>query len=212
MARTATTSRSTKAAAGGPLITIPARHGKAAFARKGQKIKVINTHGTQVVDCWAFNAHKTGEFMSMEHSRVRFMHYRIKTGETMITNQRRPILKLLEDTSPGVHDTTMAACDRYRYELLGFKEFHRNCTDNMWEAMVEAGYKPTETPSPFNLWQNTPIAADGSITAMPAVSKKGDYLLFRAEMDLVICLSACPQDVVPINSQKPKSAHFQVLG
>ena len=201
-----------KSKAVGALITIPARHGKAGFVKKGQKVKAINTHGTQVVDCWAFNANNTGEFMSLEHCRVAFGRYRAQVGDTMITNRRRPILKILEDTSPGVHDTIMAACDRYRYELLGFKTYHRNCTDNMWEAMVEAGFKPTETPSPFNLWQNTPVEADGSINAYPTVSKKGDHILFRAEMDLVICFSACPQDVVPINSQKPKSAHFQVIG
>jgi uncharacterized protein YcgI (DUF1989 family) len=55
----------------------------------------------------------------------------------MVTNRRRPILKIMEDTAPGIHDTLLAACDRYRYELLGCKEYHRNCTDNFWEAMVE---------------------------------------------------------------------------
>lgn len=193
------------------LITIPARHGKAALVKKGQKIKVINTYGTQVVDCWAFNASNTGEFMSMEHCRVRLERYRPKTGDTMITNLRRRILKILEDTSPGVHDTLMAACDRYRYEQLGCKEYHRNCTDNLWEAMVAEGYKPTETPSPFNLWQNTPVEASGAIGSYPGAARKGDYLLMRAEMDLVICLSACPQDITEINSQRPRSAHFQIL-
>jgi uncharacterized protein YcgI (DUF1989 family) len=194
------------------LITIPARQGKAAFVEKGQRIKVINTHGTQVVDCWAFNADQPGEFMSMEHCRVGLSRYRVKVGDVLITNRRRPIMKLLRDTSPGVHDTMMAACDRYRYELLGCTEYHRNCTDNLWEAMVAIGCKPTETPSPFNLWQNTPVAEDGSIPSLPTVAKKGDFVEFRALMDLVVCFSACPQDIVPINSKRPRDAHFQVLG
>ena len=193
----------------GAPIAIAARRGKAAFAAKGSRIKVINTHGTQVVDCWAFNADNPGEFMSMEHCRVSLSRYRPSVGDRMITNRRRPIVKLLEDTSPGVHDTMMAACDHFRYQLMGF-ETHRNCTDNLWEAMVEEGYKPTETPCPFNLWQNTPIEPDGSIGFYPTVARKGDYVVFRAEMDLVICLSACPQDVLPINSQRPRSAHFWI--
>jgi hypothetical protein len=104
----------------------------------------------------------------------------------------------------------MAACDRYRYELLGCKTYHRNCNDNLWEAMIEAGYHISETPSPLNLWQNTPVESAGKIGQYPTVSKKGDHVLFRAEMDLVIAFSACPQDILPINSKSPKSAHFMV--
>lgn len=195
----------------GKLIEIKARHGKAALVKKGQKIKVINTHGTQVVDTWAFNAENLREFMSMEHLRVSLGNYRAGKGDALITNKRRPILKWLEDTSPGVHDTLLAACDRYRYELLGCKTYHRNCNDNMWEAMVEILCHPSETPSPLNLWQNTPIEKNGKVGQYPGVAKKGDHVLFRAEMDLVICFSACPQDILPINSKSPKPAHFQIL-
>jgi uncharacterized protein YcgI (DUF1989 family) len=192
-------------------VLIPARHGKATFLKKGQSIKVINTHGTQVVDCWAFNANDLREFMSMEHCRVMWDRYRPKAGDFLYTNKRRKILKFTVDTSPGVHDTMMAACDRYRYELLGCKTYHRNCNDNMWEAMIQAGYHPSETPSPFNLWQNTPVDEGGAINQYPTVSKRGDYLVFRAEMDLVIVFSACPQDIMPINNKDPKAAHFQVV-
>ena len=54
------------------LVTIPARHGKAARLRLGQRLKLVNTHGTQVVDAWAFIAYELGEFMSMQHSRVAY--------------------------------------------------------------------------------------------------------------------------------------------
>lgn len=193
------------------LITIPARHGKAAFVKKGQRIKVINTHGTQVVDTWAFNANDLREFMSMEHCRVWVQNYRVHKGDALVTNKRRPILKWLEDTSPGVHDTMLAACDRYRYQLLGVKDYHRNCNDNLWEAMIELGCHISETPSPLNLWQNTPVEKGGKVLNLPTVSKKGDHVLFRAEMDAVVCFSACPQDIIPINSKSPKSAHFQIV-
>lgn len=191
-------------------FAIPARRGKALLVKRKSLIRVINTHGTQVVDCWAFNPANLSEFMSMEHCRVAFDHYRPSIGDVMVTNHRRPILKIMEDTC-GVHDTLLAACNRSRYEQLGCKEYHRNCEDNLWEAMVALAYQPTETPCPFNLWQNTPVEADGSIGQYPAVSKKGDYILMRAEMTLVICLSACPQDITRINSQRPKGAHLEIL-
>ena len=191
--------------------TIPARHAKAAFVRKRQHIKVLNTHGTQVVDCWALNADNMTEFMSMEHCRVSLESVIPRKGNTMVTNRRRPILKIIEDSAGGTHDTLLAACDRYRYELLGCKEYHRNCTDNFWEAMVEVGFKPVELPSPFNLWQNTPVEPDGTIKPNPPVTRKGDYIVMRAEMDLVICLSACPQDITSICGNKPRNAHFEIV-
>ena len=178
--------------------------------KKKQFIKVINTHGTQVVDCWALNADNTGEFMSMEHCRVGFERVYPRKGDTMVTNRRRPILKIIEDSASGTHDTLLAACDRYRYEQLGCKEYHRNCTDNFWEALVEIGMKPVELPSPFNLWQNTPVEADGVIKPNPPDAKKRDYIVLRAEMDLVICLSACPQDVTSICGNRPRNAHFEI--
>ena len=82
-------------------VTIPARHAKAAFVKKRQLIKVINTHGTQVVDCWALNADNMMEFMSMEHCRVSLESVSPRKGNTMVTNRRRPILKIIEDSASG---------------------------------------------------------------------------------------------------------------
>ena len=196
-----------------PLNTIPARRGAAAFASQGQHVKVINTHGQQVVDTWAFRRDDLTEFMSMEHSRTAMGRIMPTLGQSMATNHRRPVLTLVEDTSGGIHDTLLAACDRYRYELLGVQEYHDNCTDNLAAAMSELGLTPPETPSPWNLFMNIPVAPDGSMTFEPPVSKPGDYVILRAEMDLVIAFSACPQDIVPINGVDciPTEAHFQVF-
>ena len=195
------------------LITIPARKGKAAIVSRGQNVRVINTHGQQVVDTWAFRRDELTEFMSMEHSRTALGRIMPITGQSMVTNRRRPILTLAEDTSGGIHDTLLAACDRYRYELLGCEGFHDNCTDNLSAALAELGLTPPETPSPWNLFMNIPVGADGSVTFEPPVSKPGDYVTLLAEMDCVVVFSACPQDVVPINGVDcvPTEAHFQVI-
>ena len=200
------------------LVTIPARGGKAAFLEAGQRIRVINTHGQQVVDTWAFNRADLKEFMSMEHSRTFLSRIMARVGDSMATNRRRPILTLLEDTTvegdtAGIHDTLLAACDRYRYELLGCEGYHDNCTDNLAAALAELGLTRPETPSPWNLFMNIPVAADGSVAFVAPVSKPGDYVTLRAEMDCVVAFSACPQDVVPINGVNctPTEAHFQVL-
>ena len=193
--------------------TIPARSGRAALIRSGQHVKVINTHGQQVVDTWAFNQADLEEFMSMEHSRTALNRIMADVGDSMVTNHRRPILTVVEDTSGGIHDTLLAACDRYRYELLGCREYHDNCTDNLAATLAKLGLTPPETPSPWNLFMNIPVKPDGSLSFEPPVCKPGDYLLLRAEMDCIIAFSACPQDIVPINGVDcvPTEAHFQVI-
>ena len=195
------------------LITIPARRGKAARLQSGQSVKVINTHGSQVVDTWAFLADDLGEFMSMEHSRPNFMNLRPGLGDALLTNQRRPIMTLTEDTSGGIHDTLMAACDNPRYGLLGCTEYHDNCADNMSAAMSELGLKEPETPSPLNLFMNIPWSPEGGLSWEEPVSTPGSHVTLRAEMNLIVAFSACPQDILPINGRqgKPTKAHFQIM-
>ncbi len=194
-------------------ITIPARGGKATLVSRGQSVRIINTHVQQVVDTWAFRRDDLTEFMSMEHSRTSLGRIMPAVGQSMVTNRRRPILTLVEDTSGGVHDTLLAACDRYRYELLGCEEYHDNCTDNLAAALAELGLTPPETPSPWNLFMDIPVAPDGSVTFEPPVSRPGDHVTLRAELDCVVVFSACPQDMVPINGVDcvPTEAHFQVF-
>ncbi|MDH3475561.1 MAG: urea carboxylase-associated family protein [Rhodospirillales bacterium] len=195
------------------IITIPARAGKAARVAEGQSVKVVNTHGQQVVDTWAFNAAELGEFMSMEHTRATILKLRPEVGDSLITNRRRAILTLTEDTTNGVHDTLLAACDKERYGLLGCTEYHDNCTDNLSAAMAELGLKEPETPSPLNLFMHIPWTGAGALSFEEPQTKPGDYVVLRAEMDLVLAFSACPQDILPINGRagQPTEAHFQIL-
>ena len=195
-------------------ISIPARSGKAVQLRAGQSIKVINTHGQQVVDTWAFSAADLGEFMSMEHARVAMGHIIPKVGDRLVTNRRRSILRIVADTSGGIHDTLIAACDRWRYELLGCPTYHDNCTDNLAAAMRELSLVAPETPSPLNLFMNIPVRDDNHIEFLPPVSTPGSYVTLHAEMDCIVVFSACPQDMIPINGTKmiPTEAHFEIVG
>jgi len=195
------------------LITIPARRGKAARVRAGQQVAVINTHGEQVVDTWAFVGEDLHEFMSMEHTRAALGKLIPRRGDVLSTNHRLPILTIVEDTSPGVHDTLIAACDVWRYQGLGCKDYHDNCTDNLHAAMKELGLQAPETPSPLNLFMNIPWKQNGEITFEAPVTKPGDTVTLRAERDLVIAFSACPQDMLPINGvgKRPTEAHFRIF-
>ena len=191
--------------------TIPARRGRAVRLDAGQSLKVINTHGHQVVDFWAFCDPDVGEFLSMEHLRATITTIFPRQGHDLATNKRRPILHFVEDTSPGIHDTLMAACDNERYGLLGCTEYHDNCTDNLKAAMAELGVTAHEVPSPLNLWMNIPVDAQGGLGWGEPVSKPGDHVVFRAEMDCICAMSCCPQDILPVNAGKTVEAHYEVM-
>jgi uncharacterized protein len=194
-------------------IEIPARRGKAALVAAGQVVTVINTHGEQVVDTWAFNRADLREFMSNEHTRAHSLHLIPRPGDILRTNKRRPIMTMLEDTSGGIHDTLIAACDRNRYAFLGVDGYHDNCTDNLFAGMQELGLIPPEVPSPLNFFMNIPWTFDGTLSfEAPPRPLPGGYVRLRAEMDLVIAFSACPQDILPINGKAgaPVEAHFTV--
>src|SRR5213592_4043952 len=133
-------------------LTIPARRGAAARVAAGQRVKVINTHGSQVVDTWAFNASDVTEWMSMEASRAWFMKLRAAVGDAFLTNQRRPIMTLVEDTSGGAHDTLHA-------------------------ALAALGLTVPSTPSPLNLFMNIPWTADGTLAWAEPVSTPGSYVV-----------------------------------
>jgi len=195
------------------MIEIPARKGRAVQLSKGQRVKVINTKGQQVIDTWAFNTAELREFMSMEHSRVAIGHIIPAIGAALVTNRRRPILTLVEDTSGGIHDTLFAACDRWRYEMLGCVDYHDNCTDNLAAALAALGVEMPETPAPLNLFMNIPVIDGNRVEIRPPVSTPGSYVTLRAEMDCIVAFSACPQDMVPVNglAMRPTEAHFEVL-
>ena len=198
------------------LVTIPAGHGKALRLDAGEKVKLINTPGTQVVDCWALNAYDLREFMSMESTRATNVRLNPLLGDTFVTNQRRPIITLAEDTTPGIHDTFMAACDRYRYKLLGVEGYHRNCQDNLVEGLQEIGVTlPFTIAGSWNIFMNIPVQQDrNSMDFLPTECEPGQFVVLQAEMDSYVAFSACPQDILPIHGEggaPPKDCHFQVV-
>jgi uncharacterized protein YcgI (DUF1989 family) len=199
------------------LQLIPARRGVAVRVERGARVEVVNTHGQQVVDTWAFvddtnqGAAPRFEWMSMEHSRLHMGKLNPVVGDALVTNRRRPILSLIADSSGGVHDTLLAACDRERYELLGATEPHDNCTENLHAALATIGLAVPVTPSPLNLFENARPAADGTLEIAPPVSTPGSSVTFAVEVDAVLVFSACPQDMAPTNGPGPTDAHFRVL-
>jgi uncharacterized protein YcgI (DUF1989 family) len=181
-------------------VVVPGGRARAVHVSAGDTVRVVNTHGTQVVDFWAVRADRPEIALSMQHSRIRWRNLRPKPGDEMLDEERATMLTMVEDTSPGVHDTVIAACDPFRYAQLGAAADHRSCCTNFAEALADLSIvRATPVPAPLNLFMNIPWDMEGNITFEPTVSAPGDSVLFRAEVDVVVIASACPMDIVPIN-------------
>jgi uncharacterized protein YcgI (DUF1989 family) len=194
-------------------VTIPAGHGRAFTLRAGARAKISLTDGPQVVDAWAFCFPEFDEFVSCEHTRSCLEKLRPAVGDALYSNRRIPLLTVIEDSSPGIHDLLLSACDARRYALLGHKGPHRSCANNLREALAEAGHEAPELPSPVNLFENVSIATDGTLRIEPPVAKKGDAVALQAERDLVLVLSCCPMDIVPTNGADlaPKPVSVSII-
>ena len=173
---------------------------------------VVDLEGAQCADLFAFSADDVGEYASPEHTRVYVGRLFPNPGEPFVTNRRRPILRFEADTSPGIHDMLLAACDPTRYRGLGVQGWHASCQENLQTAMASMGQARVEVPQPINLFMNIPVRPDGTIGWEPAPTRAGDSVTFRTELDCFVVLSACPQDLVPINRDAPGPLELHVAG
>jgi uncharacterized protein YcgI (DUF1989 family) len=104
-----------------------------------------------------------------------------------------------------------AACDPERYTGLGVDGWHASCRENLERAMAELGEPRIEIPQPINLFMNIPVGEEGALGWEPAPTRPGDFVTLRAEIDCLVVVSACPQDIVPINDKDPTGVAIELL-
>jgi uncharacterized protein YcgI (DUF1989 family) len=178
---------------------VPAREGRAVAVARGQALTITDLDGGQIGDTWAFVADDVEEYVSAEHTRVGTGSLMPTVGEDFLTNRRRPILRFEADTSPGHHDFLVAACDSTRYAALGATGWHASCQENLLTTMAAHGYPDVDVPQPINVFMNTPFLPDGKVRWLPTATAPGDHVVFRALLDCIVVVSACPQDMTGIN-------------
>ena len=192
---------------------IEAGHGRAFRLATGERARIGLPEGSQVADMFAFALPDLEEVLSTEHTRSCTQRLAPVVGEAFYSNRRRPMLAFEEDRSPGTHDLLLSACDQMRYTLLGHAGPHRNCVANMIEALAALGLKASQIPSPVNIFEKVAIGIDGSLAIEPPLAARGDFVVIRALMDLVLVISACPMDIVPTNGPdlRPKAIFVERL-
>jgi uncharacterized protein len=178
---------------------VPAGTGRAIVVRGGGRAHVVNTLGSQVADLWALGLPDGARRLSTAHTRLAIGRISPRPGDVLVDNHRQPLLRVLADTSPGGHDTLIPACDEQRYQDLGVTGEHANCTANFLAAVEPYGLGQVSVPEPLNLFMSVPVTADGALVIEPSKARPGDEVVLEAVRDVLLVVSACPQDLVLIS-------------
>lgn len=189
---------------------VPAATAAVFALARGEEVTVTNTTGRQVVDLWAVGRDDPTEYLSMAHTRTALARLTPRVGDTMVSSLRRPMLTMVDDTSPGTHDTLIAACDGERYRQLGVAGEHPSCAANFRAVLGSHGVTPVFVPCPLNLFMRIPWDEAGELRFLDTGAAPGDLVTMRAERDVLVVASACPMDVNPINGGAPSDVTVRV--
>ncbi|MEC9109198.1 MAG: urea carboxylase-associated family protein [Pseudomonadota bacterium] len=174
------------------MTRIPPRSGTAFELAKGASLTVIDPEGSQVSDLLAYNAQDVREVICNGRTFDYEETLHLSTGNRLWSNRSNPMLSIVEDTVRR-HDFLLTPCSTATFEhFYPEKPVHRGCFGNLAEALEPYGIGPDDIPTAFNVFMNVPVDGEsGLIAVKPPVSKAGDRIVLRAEMDLIIGLTAC---------------------
>ena len=177
---------------GGLTDTIPPRSGAGFRLAKGQRLTVIDPEGRQVSDLLAYAADDLREVVSSGRTLDYANRIYLTTGDRLYSNRSNVMLEIVEDTV-GRHDFLLTPCSKDTFRIIyGDTDPHRGCFGNLAAALNPYGVEPDMIPTAFNCFMNVPVNGEtGEFTVEPPLSKAGDHITFRADMDLVIGLTAC---------------------
>ena len=174
------------------VITIAERSGTAFSLPRGAILTVIDPKGEQVADLLAFNAADIDEAISSGRTLDYAETIYLTTGHKLYSNRSRVMLEIIGDTV-GRHDFLLTPCsvDTFLHFYPDLPP-HRGCFGNLAEALAPFGVTPDRIPTAFNCFMNVPVdGTTGKLRVLPPISKAGDSISFRAEIDLIIGLTAC---------------------
>ena len=190
---------------------VPPKSGVAFEVQQGHVFRVTDLEGQQVVDMAVFNGGEPSEKLSLTYTRSRsasgtnelgvgadyLTRDKVMQGDTLLSNLCRPLLYFLEETpeQKGIHDTHNSSCNRAFYESAGFGS-RDGCHEILSGVLAPYGIRETDLPDTMDLFMNWyhDVELGAWIIGLP-VSRPGDYVEFRAEMDCLVGLSNCPDDV-----------------
>jgi uncharacterized protein YcgI (DUF1989 family) len=170
---------------------------------RGQLLKVIDPQGEQVSDLIAFAREDSSEWLSSGRTIDYANTIYLTAGHTLYSNRSRPMLSIVEDTV-GRHDFLLTPCSPDTFKLLyNHQDYHPSCFENLTKSLAPFGITPDMIPTTFNIFMNVLVLSNGELRIDPPPSRAGDYIIFRAETDLIVGVTACSAEKSNNYSFKP---------
>ena len=193
----------------GKVEIISPRSGASLKLARGEVLTVIDPEGEQVSDLVAYNAGDIEEYLSSGRSIDYASRIFLSTGDVLYSNRSNPMLTIVRD-DVGRHDFSLTPCSKEMFRIIYKDEQpHHGCQGNLERALAPHGVKPDRVPIAFNVFMNVDVnSKTGEIRVLPPLSKPGDSTSFRAEMDLIVGLTACSAG--QSNNFRYKPIHYRV--
>ncbi|ACA17004.1 conserved hypothetical protein [Methylobacterium sp. 4-46] len=193
----------------GRVYEIPPRSGVAFALDRGQRLTVIDPQGEQVADLLAFRRGDVEEVISSGRTIDYVGRIFLSTGDPLYSNRSAVLLRIVEDTV-GRHDFLLTPCSADTFRIIyGDAHPHHGCFGNLARALAPYGVTPDRIPVAFNVFMHVTVdGASGAIAVRPPLSRAGDRVVFAAEADLVIGLTAC--SALQSNNYAFKPIHYRV--
>jgi len=196
---------SSSAAGGGGVVedrVIPPGEPWARVLAKGQRLRIIDLEGRQAVDFLCYNAANPEERYNaadtMKYAKTIFL----TTGHGIYSDMGRRLFTIVDDTC-GRHDTIGGCCSAESNELRYGVKGSPSCRANFLRALAPFGLGRKDVVANLNFFMNVPVAPDGTMGIVDGISKPGDHVDLRAEMDVLAVISNCPQIHNPCNGGSP---------
>lgn len=191
-------------------VIVPAREGRGVRMRAGQLLDVIDVEGSQVGDLVAWFADDPGEYLSPSHTASCNRSIRLGAGSVVFSNHRNPVFTIERD-DVGHHDIVVPCCDHERYKVDYDLDDHPHCLGNLIQARDLLGETlELHGELAWNVFMHNRVTPDGEVVTDPATHPPGSAITLRAERDLVVLLSSCPQDLTPCNNFDPSPMRMVV--
>ena len=192
-------------------VTVPAREGRGVRVPAGAVLEVVDLEGKQVGDLVAWSEADPDVYLSPAHTVSCNASIRLEVGGQLFSNHRDPMFTILRD-DVGKHDLIVPCCDPERYSRDYGVVDHGSCLENLEQARDLLGVeRELHGETAWNVFMHNRVTEDGRVVTDPAAHPAGSRIALRAEMDLVVLLSACPQDLTPCNDFDPTSMQLRVL-
>jgi uncharacterized protein YcgI (DUF1989 family) len=182
---------------------LPPQTGTGMIVRRGQLLRIIDPRGEQVSDVVSFAEQDPREWLSSGRTIDYANTIYLTTGHTLYSNRSRPMWTIVEDVV-GRHDFLLTPCSPETFTIIyGTTGHHPSCFENLATNLAPFGITPDMIPTTFNVFMNVEVGATGELAILPPRSRGGDYMLLRAEMDMIVGVTACSAELSNNGSFKP---------